>query len=242
MWLKSPAFRALRTFRKPSTFISCCAITPSPHLILFLHLFLSMIKQQSLFKIPSDKKVFGGALLNGRRKGQRPISAGQALHLVLKSQWATGANKFTTRANEPFVKDIITATAKRYGIRIYKKAICGNHIHLVIRTKRRWLYRAFIAVATGLIAQHIMQRQSYKVFMLSKRKDFAGEGVLPQEKGQAFWQHRPFSRIINWGRDYQKCLEYLTRNTLEALGFIKYKQRRDYYAKWRIHLEPEPSS
>lgn len=199
-------------------------------------------KQQSLFKIPTNKKIFGGALLNGRRKGQRPLAPGQALHLVLKSQWATRANKFTAHANRSPVEEIITATSKRYGIRLYKMAICGNHIHLIIRSKRRWLYRAFIAVVTGLIAQHIMRQQSFKIFMLSKRKEFAGEGVPPQEKGQAFWQHRPFSRIISWGRDYQKCLEYLTRNTLEALGFIQYKQRRDYYAKWRIIIEPEPSS
>ena len=211
--------------------------------MLCLQLSLPM-KQQSLFKplSISNKKFFGGSLLNGRRKGTRPLSAGQALHLVLKSQWATKADKFTTRTNKPAVEEIITITAKRYGIKIYQQAICGNHIHLMVRSKRRWLYRAFIAVVTGLIAQQVMQRQSYKVFMSAKSKEFAGEGVPQQEKGQAFWQHRPFSRIVNWGRDYQNCLKYLTRNTLEALGFIAYKQRRDYYASWRISLEPEASS
>ena len=200
------------------------------------------MKQQNLFKTPRSKKFFGGSLINGRRKGARPLSAGQALHLVLKSQWATAADKFTTRANKPAVEEIIIITAKRYGIKIYRQAICANHIHLMVRSKRRWLYRAFIAVLTGLIAQHIMRRQSFRVFMNTKRKVFAGEGVPQQERGQAFWQHRPFSRIVNWGKDYQNCLRYLSKNTLEALGFIEYKQRRDYYAHWRISLEPEPSS
>jgi len=199
------------------------------------------MKQQNLFKIPSHKKIFGGALLNGRRKGARPLSSSQAIHIVLKSQWATAADKFTTHANKSVVEVIIASAARRYGIRIYQSAICGNHIHLMIRTKRRWLYRAFISVVTGLIAQHVMQQQSYEVFIATKRKEFAGEGVPQQEKGQAFWQHRPFSRVVDWGRDYQKCLKYLTRNTLEALGFIEYKQRRDYYARWRISLKPEPS-
>lgn len=200
------------------------------------------MKQQNLFKTTGNRKFFGGSLLIGRRKGARPISQGQALHLVLKSQWATATDKFTTRTNRPAIEEIINSAAKRYGIRIYQYAICGNHIHLMIRSKRRWLYRAFIAVVTGLVAQQVMQRQSFKVFMNTKRKEFAGEGVPAQEKGQAFWQHRPFSRIVNWGRDYRNCLRYLTKNTLEALGFIQYKQRHDYYAHWRISLEPEPSS
>ena len=199
------------------------------------------MKQHSLFKIPSHKKFFGGSLLSGRRKGVRPIASDQALHLVLKSQWATGVNKFTTQVNRRPVTKIILEAAKRYNIRLYKIAISGNNIHLIIRAKKRWLYRAFISVITGLIAQHVMNRQSFKVFMLSKTKELAGEGVPQPEKGQAFWQHRPFSRIINWGRDYRNCLAYLTRNTLEALGFFEYKQRRDYYASWRISLGPEPN-
>ncbi len=150
--------------------------------MLLLQLLLPM-KQPNLFEIPRNKKFFGGSLLGGRRKGVRPLSSGQALHLVLKSQWATATHKFTTRDNKPAVDEIITFTARRYGIRIYQRAICGNHIHLMIRAKRRWLYRAFIAVVTGLIAQHVMQRQSYKVFMAIKKKEFAGEGVPQQEKG-----------------------------------------------------------
>lgn len=208
-----------------------------------LHLSPAM-KQQHLFKphLITNKKFFGGSLLYGRRKGTRPMSTDQALHLVLKSQWATANDRFTSRANKPAVEEILKIAANKYGIRIYQQAICGNHIHLLIRAKRRWLYRAFIAVVTGLIAQQVMRKQSYEVFMRAKSKEFAGEGVPKQENGQAFWQHRPFSRIVNWGRDYQSCLKYLTRNTLEALGFIKYKKRRDYYASWRIELEPEPSS
>ena len=40
---------------------------------------------------------------------------------------------------------------------------------------------------------------------------------------QAFWEFRPFSRIVNWCRDFKNCVQYLKQNVLEALGFIPYR-------------------
>ncbi len=197
-----------------------------------------MKSQLPLFKIPHTKKFFGGSLLNGRRKGTRPLSHDQALHIVLKSQWARGRNALTHKENKNNIEKLIQNVANRYNIRVYRYAIVSNHIHLIIRAKRRHLYRAFICVITGQIAQHVMKNQSFKNFI----KTLGGEGVTrgqKTEKGQAFWQHRPFTRILNWGKDYVNCMSYLLRNTLEALGFIKYTARRDYYAQWRLKVSPE---
>ncbi len=63
-----------------------------------------------------------------------------------------------------------------------------------------------------------------------------GEGFTraheTQGKGQRFWQFRPFSRVMSWGRDFKNGCEYVAQNTLEALGFIPYKPRRNHYALW----------
>lgn len=167
----------------------------------------------------------------------RPLSASNAIHLVLKSQWAKGRDRFTSAGNQPAVQSILKKYAEVYNIKIFKTAICGNHIHLLIRARRRWRYRAFICVITGVIAQHVMGKQSFEEFREDKLRQSWGEGYVEQEKGQGFWLHRPFTRITAWGRDYVNCLNYLARNTLEALGFIEYKLRVDYYAKWRVKYE-----
>ena len=56
---------------------------------------------------------------------------------------------------------------------------------------------------------------------------------------QGFWEFRPFSRIVNWGRDFKTCVQYLKKNVLEALGFVPYKPRKDYYSKWLKDVLPD---
>lgn len=195
------------------------------------------MKQLNLLKLPKNAKFFGGSLLIGRRKSQRPLDSNQAVHIVVKSQWAHGKNSFLNRDNYLPIKGLVDTISKKYGVRIYQIAIVSNHIHMILRTKRRWLYRAFISSLTGQIAQHVMKNQSFKNFAAS----CAGEGVKKyekQQKEQNFWLHRPFTRILTWGRNFNICMNYLTQNTLEALGFVEYKQRRDYYSQWKLNLSP----
>ena len=59
------------------------------------------------------------------------------------------------------------------------------------------------------------------------------------KKSQGFWEFRPFSRIVNWGRDFKNCVQYLKKNVLEALGFVPYKPRKDYYSKWLKDVLPD---
>jgi len=42
----------------------------------------------------------------------------------------------------------------------------------------------------------------------------------------------PFTRIIEWGKDFRSTCNYVLRNTLEALGLQKYKPRDQRYQKW----------
>lgn len=50
-----------------------------------------------------------------------------------------------------------------------------------------------------------------------------------QGKGQAFWQFRPFTRVMYWGKDFKDSCSYLLKNTLEAIGFIQYTKRKANY-------------
>ncbi len=157
-------------------------------------------------------KFFGGILLKGRRKSQRPLSHRHPIHLVLRSDKARGlASFFRFRKS---IDQLTNFHAKRFGVRVYQRAIQSNHIHFVIKIHNRELYRHFISALTGAIALRVCR----------------GAGLKKQNK--TFWLARPFTRIISWGRDYHSVLKYLTQNTLEALGFIPYKPRRDYYARY----------
>ena len=200
-------------------------------------------RQQSFFNLAakSQKKFFGGALLKDKRKSLRPLSSKDAIHFVLRSSWATGKDSFLASKNHKAVDRIITNFAKKFGVKIYERAINTNHIHLLLKITNRVLYRAFIRAVAGKIASQVMGEQSFKLFRQSRLKSKAGEGSKALEKGQKFWEFRPFSRIVNWGRDYRTCVGYLKQNILEALGFVPYRARKNYYSAWLKQMDKNES-
>lgn len=196
--------------------------------------------QLSLIPSRSNKRFFGGALLLGRRKTPRPINTKEAIHFVLRSQFARGKNSFRTLKNLRGIESILQKACKKYGVRIYHKAVQSNHIHLVLKVPSRYAYKCFISVIAGKIASFVMNSMSFKNFLksLTFSKSFdAGEGYKTPHKGQAFWEYRPFSRLITWEKDYTNTLAYLLKNTLEAIGFIPDKPRARNYV-YEKYLNP----
>ena len=190
--------------------------------------------QLSLIPSRSNKRFFGGALLVGRRKTRRPVNTKEAIHFVLRSQFAHGKTSFRTLKNNRGINLILKKASLKYGIRIYRQAIQSNHIHLVLKVPSRYAYKCFISVISGKIASFVMNFMSFINFIkdLSIRdiRPGAGEGYKTPHTGQAFWEYRPFSRLLYWGKDYNQSLRYLLKNTLEAVGFIKYEPRAKNYA------------
>ena len=197
-------------------------------------------------------KFFGGALLDGKRKSFRPLSSKDSIHFVLRSEWAAGKDSFLVLRNKKAIESILKRFAKKFGVKIYQQAITSNHIHLLLMIANRYLYRSFIKAVSGMIASHVMGQQTFKIFAKSRSllvaDSVAGDGVTKRQtsdtstdKPQGFWQFRPFSRVVNWGRDFKKCTDYLKQNVLEALGFIPYTVRKNYYAKWLIETVPKLS-
>lgn len=154
----------------------------------------------------NNVKEFGGALLKGNPKLKRPISIKNASHLVLRSVLAQGPLSFLRKDGE--IQQITKRQAKKFGVKIYRYANGGNHLHMIILPRSRQAFNSFIRSITGLIARL----------------------VLGAERGSAknlqFWERRPFTRIVEWGRAYKQACDYLLQNTLEALGFIEYKPRK----------------
>ncbi len=208
-------------------------------------------KQLSFFsdgpKFPSGSKAqnqfFGGELLAGKRRARRPNATKNAIHLVLRSEWACGSRSFLQKRNQSVIDSIIQKFAKKFKVRIYQRAINSNHIHLLLKISNRELYRAFVKAIAGMIASHVMNQKSFTEFIktlkIQKRGDgSAGDGSTCAESASVgavklgFWQFRPFSRVVNWGRDYNTCVNYVKQNVLEALGFVSYSKRKNRYSKW----------
>ena len=169
---------------------------------------------QFKFRIPKAKAYHGGALLLNRRKSKRPLAFKQALHVVIRSRHAVGVNSFRQTKNLQKIENLITTLAAKYHVQIYKQTVQGNHIHLMLRFVNRNLYRAYICVLTGKIASHVMNHQSFKNFQNRFQgnigRPFKGEGSQKNQQqasplsanGQKFFDFRPFTRILNWGKDF----------------------------------------
>ncbi len=180
-----------------------------------------MEKNQN-FELFKDKipKFFGGRLLKGNAKRARPLSTKHAIHLVLKSDLARGSRSFLGGKNVKRIDAIVRAQAKKAGVRIYHFVNVGNHIHLVIRLHSRRSYALFIRPVTGLIARQVLgaERNSPQIGSLS---------------GNKFWQARPFTRLVNWGRDYDRIKGYMEKNRTQA-------QTRSAFNAWGFDvLDPD---
>lgn len=178
------------------------------------------MKQLSLGFMQNYKKEFGGSLLIGKRKSKRPLSTKHPIHLVLKSSF-----KGVFNPSNKSLYELIKKQARKYGVRIYDLAINWSHIHCVIRIKGREDYLKFIRSLTSVISQR------------AKRHD----STLTQ-----LFTLRPYTRIISWGRDFKRVLNYQVLNQLESFGLIKRnkvckKPRKKISKKTNAKLSPKMS-
>lgn len=165
-----------------------------------------MRRQGSNFDLFSERipRQFGGMLLKGNAKVARPLSTKHPIHLVLKSKLAIGGRSFLHSNNVKRVDAVLRAQANAKGIRIYHLVNVGNHLHLVIKLDRsttvagRTAFHSFIRAVTGLIARHVLRTERNHA------------------KGIRFWQARPFTRLVNWGRDYNRVSRYMAKNASQA--------------------------
>ncbi len=163
-----------------------------------------------LFKMRSLKN-FGGSKLKSNPKVARPLSTKLAVHVVLKSALAQGRRSLLHSKNVDKIHAVITNCAKQCGVRIYHYVNVGNHIHLVVKLHDRQTFKAFLRSVTGLIARHVLGAQRNH----------------PQ--GLTFWEARPFTRLVSWGRDYKNVGNYMESNRWESTV-------RKQYIRWSIEI------
>lgn len=116
------------------------------------------------------------------------------------------AGRRDLRRKETWIETEAWRAARRFHARIYELAVNDDHIHFVVKVASRRLWHAFIR-------------------MLSSALSLAfGEGLFTL---------LPFTRILNWGRDFRTACGYVRQNREEASGKRPYEKRRDWYKRWR---------
>ena len=161
-------------------------------------------------------KEFGGSLLGkANARERRPISTKRPMHLVLRSSLAKGSYSFLRPERARKIKRVVEKTARRSNLKLYRYANSGNHLHLLILPPSRKAFHRFVRVISGLIARMTLGRE--------RGKENHGKNQAQRIK---FWDLRPYSKIMKWGREFRFVTRYLLQNTLEALGFIPYQTRR----------------
>ena len=183
-----------------------------------MHWYLGM-KQLHLIPEFNARKEHGGTFSLGKRRKQRPLSLKKPLHLVLRSDFASGSRSLLR--HRPLIEKIIAKAKKRFAIRVYEMPIVSNHIHIMIRGRTRQDLQNFFRVVAGHIAQELLRQ--FPVLPIERVK--RGGASKTREKENRFWQTRIYSRIVSWGREYLHVKEYVIQNALEALGLIPYKTR-----------------
>ncbi len=146
--------------------------------------------------------TFGGSYLKGNPKGKRPLDSKLPIHVVLR------AEKSLMRLPKTFgvVHEALALAAKRHGVKIYRKANVGNHLHLLIRVSNRRHWAGFIRSVSGHIA-------------LAVRKS------LGLKSAAGFWKYRPFTRLVSgWKKAFLHICDYIELNRLEAEGHLRRNQ------------------
>ena len=141
-----------------------------------------------------NSKIFGGETLIGKRKTTRPLSDRKPIHLILRSD---SVNVFTPTNKS--LKRLIYNLAEKYSIKIYELALNHTHIHFVIKLKDKNLYKFFIRELTSKIAITIRKKLPHLKTILSLR---------------------PYSRILEWGKDFETAINYVILNIEESMGWI----------------------
>jgi REP element-mobilizing transposase RayT len=180
------------------------------------------MRQTSFF--PPVVKEHGGILSVGVRRGRRVLSTRESLHLTLRSDFAKDSRSLLR--HKDIVLHVMRKACARFRVRIYKFAICGNHLHFLLRGKSRTELQNFFRVLAGHIAQMILARCPLKI---EEQRKLTTNGH-PKNR-RKFWALLTYTRIVTWGREFFKVSNYIEKNVLEALGRRAYEPRKTKRAR-----------
>jgi len=168
----------------------------------------------------SSRFAFGASLLKGSHpKKARPFRARLPLHIVLRSSTAKGARSLLRFDHE--IEVLLEEQARRHHVKIYGAANAGNHLHLVVQAASKEHLAAFLKAISGRIAQTVE----------GKTKEQSREAFQ-----KSFWDSRPYSRLLSWGKDFKNVCRYIGINATESSTTLSREGTRQVFEEIRAGL------
>ena len=163
------------------------------------------------------KKEFGGSLLKkSHAKEARPISTKNAMHVTLKSRKATGTRSMlASRQRALLIEKKVYSLSRKFGIKIYRYANVGNHMHLLLKASTRDGFINFLKSISGIIVRILLNTQRGIAALKNKEKTLDSFKAISSN----FWDQRPWTRIVAWMNDYYNVKNYVQKNFQQASGF-----------------------
>jgi REP element-mobilizing transposase RayT len=160
------------------------------------------MQQLKLFaRLPIHRELtrtqHGGDVRRGRRKLERPVSTRLPMHLTLHSHRARG--EWSLLRHRAGVHAALRKYARRVGVRVYAFANVGSHLHLLVRSRTRSSFQAFLRSFAGAVARVVTGAKKGRPL-----------------SGGRFWTGLVWSRIVTWGREYWSVRHYIFRNEIEG--------------------------
>jgi len=167
-------------------------------------------QQTQFFKAAA--KTFGGSLLKHNPREKRTLSFRRPIHLVMRSKYAKNQWSFLHKNNKSKIDFQVMKQAKANGIRVYDYVNVGNHLHMNLLIPSRLSYQRFVRSLSGIIPRLVMgiERGGAR-----PTDSMAYERKAPLA---TFWEGRPFTRILSWGREFRALQSYFQLNHWESLG------------------------
>jgi hypothetical protein len=139
------------------------------------------------------KNYFGGEQLNGKRKSQRPLDYKKTTYLVLrlKPLLPSLLNPRDKNLRKGFCK-----IADKYNIKVYQLIFNHTHLHAAILIPDRQAYVSFVRELTSKLVAYFSRTTKIKF--------------------KKIFLNRPFTRIVEWGKGFQKLMNYLVKNEKES--------------------------
>jgi REP element-mobilizing transposase RayT len=103
----------------------------------------------------------------------------------------------TFRAYPRRITKMINHYAKKFDIRVYEFSINSNHLHLLIKISQLKDFGRFMRALCGAMALEFNVK----------------------------WYHRPWTRIVGWGRAFKIARDYVIKNQKESAGEIRYGRK-----------------
>ncbi len=138
------------------------------------------------------------------KKYARPFDPSKAMHVTLRSACARGALSMAAPRTRFWLRQYVPSLAKRVGVRLYHFSNNGSHLHCVFRAGSPKSVHRFLRGLCGRIPRVVLGAERGK------------------KKQTPFWEKRPYSRLISWGREFRNVIHYVERNVLESEGTLSY--------------------